>query len=49
MSQKKTLSCIRCGHPFGAYPLNDIHTVATRREEDYKDHIKNRLQMRKLW
>jgi len=40
MSQKKTFSCIKCGHPFDAYPPDDIHTVATRREGDYRDHIK---------
>ena len=37
---KKIFSCIKCGHPFTAYPPDDVHDIATRNESDYEDHIK---------
>ena len=36
----KTFSCLYCGTPFEAYPPDDLHTVASRNEKDYEDHIK---------
>jgi DNA-directed RNA polymerase subunit RPC12/RpoP len=36
----KTYSCLKCGAPFEAYPPDDRHTIATRNEKDFEDHIK---------
>jgi rubredoxin len=43
MSKKviaKTYSCLKCGASFMAYPPDDRHTIATRNEKDFEDHIK---------
>jgi len=40
MMCKKTFSCTNCGTPFDAYPPDDVRTVATRSQDDYKDNIR---------
>ena len=38
--EKRIFSCLTCGNPFDAYPLDDYHTSASIKESKVGDPIK---------
>ena len=46
MSKGKTFGCLKCGHPFEAFPPDDFHREASLNKENIDDPIEMKYKCR---